>query len=251
MKTKTRFVPQVDGIEKRLLMTTNLAVVPVAVAATQGVHASAITASAVTQYVIEFKNASSITVGYQFRWNSSSNWTNGTLKPGASYYYWTSSSSISPQVTFDQSILPGWQAKTYSLTAFAYTGSGTPPVSAAKVYQFQNVAGGVNLYSITTQAVTGFKNSSTITVAFQFRWNSSQAWSSTVNLKPGATYYFWTSPPTASSPQVNFDQSVLSGWQSKTYSLTWDLYTGSGQPPFSAARLYTFKNIAGGVNLYS
>lgn len=251
-KSKTRFVPQVDGIEKRLLLTASPAFAPLAVAAAQGIHASSITAQAASQSVVEFKNASSLSVSYQFQWSPSSSWTSKTLAPGANWYYWTTtSSSLAPKITFDQSVLPGWQAKTYSLSYFNYVNGGTPPISAAKVYQFQNVPGGTDLYSITTQAVTSFKNSSSLTASFQFRWNTSASWSSTVNLAPGSTYYFWSSPPNASSPQVQFDQSVLPGWQTKTYSLSWNLYTGSGTPPFSSGKLYTFRNVPGGVDLNS
>jgi hypothetical protein len=235
-----------------MLMTVSPLTGPAIAAISPVIHTSSISASSVSQQqVIEFTNSSNLTVSYQFRWNSSSSWSNNTLAPGASYYFWTPSTSVSPQITFDQSVLPGWQAKTYSLTAYAYPGSGTPPVSAAKVYQFQTVSGGVDLYSVTTQFVTGFQNSSSYTVALQFRWNTSSSYSSTIYIQPGGTYYFWNTPPSSTSPQVYFDQSVLAGWQGKTYSLSSNLYTGSGTPPFSAAKLYTFKNVNGGVDLYS
>lgn len=251
-KSKTRFVPLVDACEQRMMLTASPAVSPLAVAVSQGVHASSIQANATTQAVVEFKNSSSLKVSYQFQWSPSSSWTSKTLDPGANWYYWTNaSSSLAPKIKFDQSVLPGWQEKSYTLSYFTYTNGGTPPTSAAKLYAFQNVSGGVDLRGITTQAVTSFKNSSSLTVSFQFRWNSSASWSSTVNLAPGKTWYYWSSPPNASSPQVQFDQSVLPGWQSKTYTLSWNLYTGSGTPPFSSAKLYTFKNVSGGVNLFS
>ena len=191
----------------------------------------------VTQAVIELKNDSSINVGLQFRWNSSSAWTNYTINAGHYELLWiNNSSSLAPQVQFDQSVLPGWQNKLYNLGYFTYTGNGgTPPTSAARLYDFQNVAGGVDLYSETTQAVTAFRNSSNLTVSFQFRWNTSSSFSSTVNLAPGHTYYFWTTPPNASSPQITFDQSILPGWQAKTYALNFNIYVGNGTPPISSA----------------
>ena len=277
MRTKKRFQPQMESIERRLVLTANPIIQPLAfhaAIAAQGTLSGMMThpassASAtltqpalahdlvtrgltVTQAVIELNNASSLSVGLQFRWNSSSAWSNVTIAPGHYQLFWiNNSSSLAPQVQFDQSVLPGWQNKLYSLGYYTYTGSGgTPPVSAARLYQFQNVSGGIDLFSVTTQSVTAFKNSSNLTVSFQFRWNTSSNYFSTINLAPGQTYYYWTTPPNAASPQIQFDQSVLPGWQAKTYALNFNIYKGSGQPPFSSARLYTFLNVAGGVDLF-
>jgi hypothetical protein len=242
-----------DGFEERFLLSASPVINPAAlVVASPLMDTGSIHATSVSQAVIEIRNSSSLNVSMQFRWNSSSAWSSLTLAAGHYEKYWiNSSSSLSPQIQFDQSVLPGWQGKTYSLSYFTYTGGGTPPNSAARLYAFQNVPGGVDLYSVTTRAVTGFTNSSSITVAFQFRWNASSSWSSTVFLAPGKSWYFWDSPPDASSPQVQFDQSILPGWQTKSYSLSFNIYEGNGTPPFSSARVYTFRNVPGGVNLYS
>ncbi|MFO0959357.1 MAG: hypothetical protein U0800_18310 [Isosphaeraceae bacterium] len=246
-RTKQRFRPGMERIEERMVLSA-APVVPMMAHA----QASLVRAQAVSQAVVQIQNTSSLNVAMSFRWTSSASWQNYTIPAGGSRMFWINdSSSLRPQIQFDQSVLPGNQNKLYSLSYFTYSGGGTPPASAARVYRFQNVAGGVDLYSITTQAVTGFQNDSNLTVAFQFRWNASSNYSSTVFLAPGKTYYFWASPPTASAPSVQFDQSVLPGWQSKTYSLSFNVYANSGTPPFSSARVYKFRNVAGGVDLFS
>lgn len=249
-RTRQRFRPGLERVEERLAL--NGAPMVPAVAQAAIVHrAGLVRATAVNQAVIQIKNTSSLNVAFSFRWSSSSSWQNYTIPAGGSRMFWiNASSSLKPQITFDQSVLPGNQAKTYSLSYFTYPGGGTPPSSAARLYQFQNISGGVDLYSITTQAVTGFQNYSNLNVSFKFRWNSSSNWSSTVVLAPGRYYYFW-STPSGASPQIQFDQSVLPGWQTKTYSLSYNAYVGSGTPPFSYARVYKFRSVPGGVNLFS
>lgn len=243
-KSRQRFRPGLERVEERLALNGAPMVPAVA-------QAAMVRATAVNQAVIQIRNASSLNVGISFRWTASGSWQNYTIPAGGSRMFWNNvSSSLKPQIRFDQSVLPGNQSKTYSLSYFTYAGGGTPPASAARVYQFQNVPGGVNLYSITTQAVTGFVNNSSLNVSMKFRWNSSSNWSSTIVVAPGAYRYFWSSPSGA-SPQVQFDQSVLPGWQTKTYSLSFNIHTGSGTPPFSSARVYKFRPIAGGVDLYS
>jgi hypothetical protein len=237
MNAKRKFQPTVEGCEKRLALTAN---------------AAGITAQSLTQAVVEINNTSSINVGMQFRWNSSNSWQNFTVTPGHYQELWIpASGSLSPQIQFDQSILPGWQNKLYNLSYFTFTGNGQPPVNNAKLYDFETVPGGVNLFSVNTQAVVGFKNNSSINVAFQFRWNTSQAWSSVITLKPGQSDFWVSSPQNASTPQIQFDQSILAGWQNKLYTLSFNVYQGSNSPPSSAAKYYTFKNISGGVDLFS
>jgi len=253
MTRKMQLVPQVDGMEKRLLLNGSPVASPQSHVVSPGVHASSITAKSVTQAVVDFRNTSNLNVSFQFRWNSTAAYSaTVVLKPGDTKYFWaTNSSSLAPQVRFDQSVLPGWQEKSYTLSSFTYVNNGgDPPFRAGKLYEFQNVPGGVNLFSADTTAVTSFKNSSNLNVSFQFRWNSTSAYSATVVLKPGETHYWWASPPTASAPQVRFDQSVLPGWQEKSFTLDWNLYKGSS-PPSSAGKLYTFKNVSGGVDLFT
>ncbi|MFO0960507.1 MAG: hypothetical protein U0800_24245 [Isosphaeraceae bacterium] len=243
-RVRQRFRPGMERVEERLALNGAPMVPAVA-------QAAMVRAAAVNQAVIQIKNTSSLNVGIQFRWTSSASWQNFTIPAGGSRLFWNNvSSSLKPQIQFDQSVLPGNQNKSYTLSYFTYTGNGTPPASAARVYQFQNIAGGVDLYSITTQAVVGFQNTSNLNVSFKFRWNSSASWSSTVTLAAGKNYYFWNSPSGA-KPEIQFDQSVLPGWQSKTYSLSFNVYTGSGTPPFSSAKVYKFKTISGGVDLFS
>ena len=47
------------------------------------------------------------------------------------------------------------------------------------------------------------------------------------------------------------DRSPVPGWQLTTYGLAFNTYSGAGTPPFSSARVYTFRSVSGGVSLFS
>src|SRR4029453_13437608 len=52
--------------------------------------------------VVQIANGSTVTLGYKFRWNSTSSWTSYVLGPGQYRYTWTpASGSVAPQIQFD------------------------------------------------------------------------------------------------------------------------------------------------------
>lgn len=101
-----------------------------------------------TQAVVEVLNQSNYTITFQFRWSSSSSWSTYTEGPGQGEIFWTTySSSLVPQALYDATTSPGSQLDVTLAQGYGqWTGTGTPPASAASLYTFQNNAGGVTLY---------------------------------------------------------------------------------------------------------
>ncbi len=97
--------------------------------------------------VVSVQNSSSHTITFGFRWTSSSSWTLYTEAPGQSEIFWTTySSSLSPQVLYDTSSAPNSQTDCSLTQGYnQWTGTGTPPASAAKPYAFENTTTGVQL----------------------------------------------------------------------------------------------------------
>jgi hypothetical protein len=205
--------------------------------------------------VILIQNQSRGTVYFQVRWGNNSSWTNYSLAPGYQELFWANNhGSLAPQIQFDWSYAPGYQGKSYALRYGIYNGSGTPPTSAAHVYAFRGVSNGIDLYDVTpppltTYGVVEFVNSTNTTVIYQFRWNSNSSWTSQT-LSPGQGWYYSTVASGSLAPQIQFDWSFATGYQGKIYSLKYNTYTSTGTPPASAAHLYSFHNVTGGIVLF-
>jgi hypothetical protein len=180
---QNRFKPALERIEDRCLLSTAVTgsltpfvhTAPITanptlgalIAPVDGIHstaplkgaqaASTIQAlSTSTVAVVKIQNSSTATVSFQFRWSSSNSWTSYTLQPGFYQLLWANqSSALAPQIQFDWSFVSGWQGKSYTLSYNTYTGSGTPPTSAAKVYYFQSVSGGVDLFTTSVSTTNG------------------------------------------------------------------------------------------------
>lgn len=252
VRPRARFQPRVDILEQRELMAAGAGVERLAVAGTAETFAPRVAVAASPQAVVQIKNLTNAPVTFSFRWTPSLFWSTTTLAPGYSKIFWADNvTGLQALVQFHRGTMPGTQEKTMTLAFSTYTGSGTPPASAAKTYAFQSVPGGIALTDkVSTQAVVGFRNSSSTTVLFQFRWSNSANWSPVIKLAPGKVQYFWTSMLNASLPEVRYDRSSLPGWQFQTYGLGFNAYSGTGNPPFSSARVYTFRSVTGGVGLF-
>jgi hypothetical protein len=234
-------------------MAAGLGMTPPAGAGAAIGHAPAITGVSTTEAVVQIKNLTSAPVTFSFRWTESLPWSTTTLAPGSSKIFWADNvAGLQALVRFDRSAIPGVQEKAMSLAFATYAGGGTPPASAAKAYAFQTVPGGIDLTDkVSTRAVVGFKNTSNTTVLLQFRWSNSANWSPVIKMAPGKVQYFWTSTLNTSQPEVRYDRSPRPGWQLQTYGLGFNTYSGTGNPPFSSARVYTFRSTTGGVGLFS
>ena len=118
---KTGFRPQLEGIENRCLLSVA---------------------------VLEILNKSSYDITFDFRWTPSSAWKGYTEAPGHGEIFWTGySTSLAPQVLYDTT--PSQSSETIVNLVQGYnkwTGTGTPPASAAKPYEFLNTSTGVRLY---------------------------------------------------------------------------------------------------------
>jgi hypothetical protein len=208
--------------------------------------------------VLEILNKSSYTISFSFHWTTNSAWSTYTEAPGKGEIFWTGYSSfLTPQAFFDPATYYGPQTTVNLVQGYNYwNGTGTPPASAAKLYEFQNTSTGVNLFYVTpppatpTNAVLEIQNKSTYTITFDFRWSSSSAWTSYTE-GPGQGEIFWTTYSSTLTPQALYDTTTSAGSQI-TVSLAqgYSQWTGTGTPPTSIAKHYGFLNNAGGVKLY-
>jgi hypothetical protein len=103
----------------------------------------------------------------------------------------------------------------------------------------------ITVASVTTLGVVEISNPTNATVAYQFRWLATDAWSSKT-LGPGQRWYYWAPTSYPLAPQIQFDWSFAPGWQNKLYSLAYNVYQGGGTPPESAAKVYAFQVVNGG-----
>jgi hypothetical protein len=101
-----------------------------------------------TVAVAEILNESMYTLTFGFRWTSSSSWSYYTEGPGQGEIFWTTySDSLTPQALYDTTTWSGSQTTVSMVQGYGeWTGSGTPPTSSAKLYEFQNTSSGVELY---------------------------------------------------------------------------------------------------------
>src|SRR5438094_62922 len=102
---------------------------------------------------------------------------------------------------------------------------------------------------LLSTAVLDITNQSTYTVTFNFRWNSSSTWTKVVEA-PNQGYYWYTTYTSSLSPQVMFNPTPGSSYQ-KIYTLGYNTYNGSGTPPSSSAKVYSFNNTPTGIDLYA
>lgn len=97
--------------------------------------------------VLEIQNNSSFDITFGFRWTYNGRWTSISETPGQDQILTTTyASNLTPEVEYDLTPSP------YSLTEVSlvqgygdWTGTGTPPASAATVYEFVNHGSGVEL----------------------------------------------------------------------------------------------------------
>jgi hypothetical protein len=107
--------------------------------------------------VAEVANQSTYNITANFRWSPSSSWTQFTEAPGQGELFWTNySSSYTPQVLYNTT--SSASSQTICTLAQGYgqwSGTGTPPASAASVYQFQNTSAGLKIYYTSPPQQTG------------------------------------------------------------------------------------------------
>ena len=117
---KRGFRPQLEGIENRCLLSVA---------------------------VLEIANHSTYNITFDFRWIPSSAWSTYSEAPGKGEIFWTTySSSLSPQVLYDTSSSPSSRTDCSLSQGYSqWTGTGTPPASAATPYAFENTTTGVQL----------------------------------------------------------------------------------------------------------
>ncbi len=103
-----------------------------------------------TDAVVSITNNSSYTVGFDFRWTPSSPWTLYTEAPGQSEIFSTTySSGLTPQTYFDATTTTGNDTLVTLAQGYGeWTGTGTPPATAATPYGFENVSNGLELFYI-------------------------------------------------------------------------------------------------------
>ncbi len=226
---KRGFRPRLEGIESRCLLSAA---------------------------VLEIQNHSTYDITFNFRWAPSSAWSTYSEAPGQGEILWTGySSSLTPQVLVNTTTHAGSET-TYSLLQGygEWNGSGTPPASAAALYEFQNTTTGIGLSHVSPAltamyAVVAVRNSSSSSPTFGFRWTSSSPWTLYTEA-PGQYRTFWTTYSSGLSPQVLYDTSSSPKSQVDcSLSQGYNQWTGTGTPPASAATPYAFENTSTGIQL--
>jgi hypothetical protein len=98
--------------------------------------------------VVDVLNKSSYTITADFRWTPSSSWSQFKEAPGQGEIFWTSySTTLSPQVLYNNSTASTSQVTNSLAQGYGeYGGTGTPPTSAASLYEFLNTSTGLQLY---------------------------------------------------------------------------------------------------------
>src|SRR5262249_18498288 len=127
MKTqrKSRFRPRHDRLESRCLLSSA---------------------------VVDIQNDSAYDITFAFPWSPPSTWTLYSEAPGQSQLLSTpASSSLAPQVLYDQTPSPYSEVDVSLAQGYGeWSGSGSPPASAATTYAFLNTWSGVTLYNVPT-----------------------------------------------------------------------------------------------------
>jgi hypothetical protein len=106
--------------------------------------------------VAEVVNNSTYNITAEFRWTPSSSWTTFTEARGQGELFWTSyANNLTPQVLYNTSSSPSSQTLCTLAQGYGqWSGTGTPPASAAQVYQFQNTTTGIQLSHVASSAPT-------------------------------------------------------------------------------------------------
>ena len=204
--------------------------------------------------VVEIENQSTYNVTFEFRWTPSSAWTAYTEAPGQSEVISTAySASLTPQVLYDTTTSRRSQTTVNLVQGYSdWTGTGTPPASAATVYGFENTAPGSN--SITsrcrrrhrpmpswrsrTRALTTSLSSSGGRPPRPGRLTPKRP----ASLRPSTPRTRALSPAGPlrhdNIPQLADDCQPAQGYSE---------WTGTGTPPASAGTPYAFVNTSTGV----
>jgi len=211
--------------------------------------------------VLEILNQSTYTVSFDFRWTPSSSWNAYSEQPGHYSIFWTGySTSLAPQALYNTTTSAGSQTTVNLVQGYnQWSGTGTPPASAAKLYEFQNSTTGVGRFYVpptppppptSTDAVVEIQNQSTYTITFDFRWSPASSWTAYTE-SPGQYEILWTSYSSFLTPQALYNTTTSAGSQT-TVNLVqgYNQWTGTGTPPASAAKDYEFLNTSTGVQLY-
>jgi hypothetical protein len=170
---KTRFQPAVTGLENRWMADAKMVgalitpvgdapvarpvpveVAPLSMATQPRLAVAAQSATAGYQYTaITIINRSTATITYNFEWGNGA-WKTITLKPGYEELHYIPGLNQTATIDFDKVYSPGYQDQRYRLTgnnvsfpAGYYLVQPTPSFSSGRAYTFQNVPGGVQLYS--------------------------------------------------------------------------------------------------------
>ena len=225
---KRGFRPQLEGIENRCLLSLA---------------------------VLEIANHSTYNITFDFRWTPSSAWSTYSEAPSQGRIFWTGySTSLAPQALYNPTTSAGSQTTVNLVQGYnQWFGTGTPPASAAKLYEFQNTATGLGLFYVPPtpiDAVVEVRNQSSYTITFDFRWTPSSAWT-TYTEGPGQGEIFSTGYSPSLAPQALFNPTTSAGSET-TVNLVqgYNQWFGTGTPPASAAKLYEFQNTATGLGLF-
>jgi hypothetical protein len=106
-----------------------------------------------TYTAITLSNPTTATIGYKFMWPNGT-WTNYTLTAGQRRVHYINGLNQAATIAFDKSFSAGYQEQRYSLTgrnvtraAGLYLVEPVPTVAEGRLYTFQRVTNGVQLYS--------------------------------------------------------------------------------------------------------
>ena len=224
---KRGFRPQLEGIENRCLLSAA---------------------------VLEIENQSTYNITFDFRWIPSSAWSQDSERHGQGVIFSTAySPSLEPQAFYNTTMSAGSGTTVNLVQGYnQWFGTGTPPASAATLYEFQNTATGVGLSYVPPtpiHAVVEVQNQSKYNITFEFRWTRSSAWFQ-YSETHGQGEIFSTAYSPSLEPQA-FYYTTTSAGSEATVNLVqgYNQWFGTGTPPASAAKLYEFQNTATGVGL--
>jgi hypothetical protein len=101
-----------------------------------------------TDAVVAVQNNSNWNITFSFRWSPLSTWNEYTELPGQYEIFWnTYSATYVPQVLYDTTTSSDSQIAINLAQGYTeWTGIGTPPESAAALYEFLNASAGVQLF---------------------------------------------------------------------------------------------------------
>jgi hypothetical protein len=221
-----RFRPRVEGLEDRRLLSLA---------------------------VVEIVNKSTYTIKFDFRWTPSSQPKTITEAPGQGEIYWaTYSNALTPQVQYYTTTSANSQTTVSLAQGYGqWTGTGTPPVSSATHYQFENTSTGVELYyapdsPTPTPAPAPSVSSSPNWSGYVVSSNFSNPWANSVTAVSGS----WNVPSVSGPAGRTFDSSTwigIDGYDNQTveqlgteqdvvngipvYRAWWEMYSSGFRQP--------------------